>query len=130
MLKPFMLDSMGFSIQCSIGIALLPAGWRRLDDLIKRSGHRDVPGQRRGRGSYGCRADERQPARARRWSTPYARRWVYAHGRAARCNIATGRITRRALLRGRTASLARCISWVFIPLAEESGYIVTLGAYR
>lgn len=37
MLKPFMLDSMGFSIQCSIGIALYPQDGATLDDLIKQS---------------------------------------------------------------------------------------------
>ena len=36
MLRPFTLDDMGFSIQCSIGIALYPHDGVSLDDLIKQ----------------------------------------------------------------------------------------------
>jgi diguanylate cyclase (GGDEF)-like protein len=37
MLRPFTLDDMGFSIQCSIGIALYPHDGLSLDDLIKQA---------------------------------------------------------------------------------------------
>ena len=53
MLKPFTLDSMGFSIQCSIGIALYPQDGATLDDLIKQSDTAMYRVKERGRGSYG-----------------------------------------------------------------------------
>src|SRR3989344_1546665 len=53
MLKPFMLDGMGFSIQCSIGMALYPQDGATLDDLIKQADTAMYRVKERGRGSYG-----------------------------------------------------------------------------
>ena len=53
MRRPFTLDGMGFSIQCSIGVALYPQDGRSLDDLIKQADTAMHRVKERGRGSFG-----------------------------------------------------------------------------
>ncbi|MCT6719904.1 GGDEF and EAL domain-containing protein [Acidovorax sp. K2F] len=135
MLKPFMLDSMGFSIQCSIGIALYPQDGATLDDLIKQSDTAMYRVKERGRGSYGFYQPQMNANLLARMQMEHAMRQALGLQRMAvhyqpQVNMATGRITgAEALLRWTDAELGAVSPAVFIPLAEESGYIVTLGAW-
>lgn len=135
MLKPFMLDSMGFSIQCSIGIALYPQDGTTLDDLIKQSDTAMYRVKERGRGSYGFYQPQMNANLLARMQMEHAMRQALGLQRMAvhyqpQVNMATGRIAgAEALLRWTDAELGAVSPGVFIPLAEESGYIVTLGAW-
>ena len=135
MLKPFMLDSMGFSIQCSIGIALYPQDGATLDDLIKQSDTAMYRVKERGRGSYGFYQPQMNANLLARMQMEHAMRQALGLQRMAvhyqpQVNMATGRITgAEALLRWTDAEFGAVSPAVFIPLAEESGYIVTLGAW-
>ncbi|MGN8004235.1 EAL domain-containing protein [Acidovorax sp. 22279] len=135
MLKPFMLDSMGFSIQCSIGIALYPQDGATLDDLIKQSDTAMYRVKERGRGSYGFYQPQMNANLLARMQMEHAMRQALGLQRMAvhyqpQVNMTTGRITgAEALLRWTDPEFGAVSPAVFIPLAEESGYIVTLGAW-
>ena len=53
MRRPFTLDGMGFSIQCSIGVGPVSAGRPFTGRTDQAGGHRHVPVKERGRGSFG-----------------------------------------------------------------------------
>ncbi len=135
MLKPFMLDGMGFSIQSSIGIALYPQDGVTLDDLIKQSDTAMYRVKERGRGSYGFYQPQMNANLLARMQMEHAMRQALGLHRMAvhyqpQVNMVTGRIMgAEALLRWTDPDFGAVSPGVFIPLAEESGYIVTLGAW-
>ncbi len=135
MLKPFMLDGMGFSIQCSIGIALYPQDGATLDDLIKQADTAMYRVKERGRGSYGFYQPQMNANLLSRMQMEHAMRQALGLQRMAvhyqpQVNMATGRITgAEALIRWTDPEFGAVSPGQFIPLAEESGYIVTLGAW-
>ncbi|MBU0828408.1 MAG: EAL domain-containing protein [Gammaproteobacteria bacterium] len=135
MLKPFTLDSMGFSIQCSIGMALYPQDGATLDDLIKQADTAMYRVKERGRGSYGFYQPQMNANLLSRMQMEHAMRQALGLHRMAvhyqpQVNMATGRITgAEALIRWTDPEFGSVSPAQFIPLAEESGYIVTLGAW-
>jgi diguanylate cyclase (GGDEF)-like protein/PAS domain S-box-containing protein len=135
MLKPFTLDSMGFSIQCSIGMALYPQDGATLDDLIKQADTAMYRVKERGRGSYGFYQPQMNANLLSRMQMEHAMRQALGLQRMAvhyqpQVNMATGRITgAEALVRWTDPDFGAVSPAQFIPLAEESGYIVTLGAW-
>lgn len=135
MLKPFMLDGMGFSIQCSIGMALYPQDGATLDDLIKQADTAMYRVKERGRGSYGFYQPQMNANLLSRMQMEHAMRQALGLNRMAvhyqpQVNMATGRITgAEALIRWTDPEFGAVSPGQFIPLAEESGYIVTLGAW-
>lgn len=135
MLKPFMLDDMGFSIQCSIGIALYPQDGDTLDDLIKQADTAMYRVKDRGRGNYGFYKPQMNANLLSRMQMEHAMRQAIGHQRMAvhyqpQVSLATGRIVgAEALARWTDPEFGAVSPGLFIPLAEESGYIVTLGAW-
>ena len=135
MLKPFMLDGMGFSIQCSIGMALYPQDGATLDDLIKQADTAMYRVKERGRGSYGFYQPQMNANLLSRMQMEHAMRQALGEGLMAvhyqpQVHLATGRITgAEALIRWTDLEFGSVSPAHFIPLAEESGYIVTLGAW-
>jgi diguanylate cyclase (GGDEF)-like protein/PAS domain S-box-containing protein len=135
MLKPFMLDDMGFSIQCSIGMALYPQDGNTLDDLIKQADTAMYRVKERGRGSYGFYQPQMNANLLSRMQMEHAMRQALGKGGMAvhyqpQVNMGTGRIAgAEALIRWTDDELGAVSPGQFIPLAEESGYIVTLGAW-
>lgn len=135
MLKPFMLDGMGFSIQCSIGVALYPQDGTTLDELIKQADTAMYRVKERGRGSFGFYQPQMNANLLSRMQMEHAMRQALGHHRMAvhyqpQVNLATGRVTgAEALLRWTDPAFGAVSPAQFIPLAEESGYIVALGAW-
>lgn len=135
MLKPFTLDAMGFSIQCSIGIALYPQDGATLDDLIKQADTAMYRVKERGRGNYGFYQPQMNADLLSRMQMEHAMRQALGLHRMVvhyqpQVNTATGRITgAEALLRWTDPEFGSVSPAQFIPLAEESGYIVILGAW-
>lgn len=135
MLRSFVLDGMAFSIQCSIGVALYPQDGSTLDELIKQADTAMYRVKDRGRGSYGFYQPQmnanllsrmqmehgmRQALGWARWRCITSRRsaWPPAASWGPRHSCA-----------GPVLSSGRSSPGVFIPLAEEVGFIVTLGAW-
>ncbi|BEU96975.1 EAL domain-containing protein [Acidovorax sp. DW039] len=135
MLRPFRLDEMGFSIQCSIGIALFPADGAGLDDLIQQADTAMYRVKDRGRGSYGFYQPAMNADLLSRMRLEHSMRQALGLGQMSlhyqpQVEITTGRITgAEALIRWHDPEAGYVSPATFIPLAEESGYIVTLGAW-
>lgn len=135
MLKPFLLDGMGFSVQCSIGVAHYPEHGTSLDELIKQADTAMYQVKESGRGSFGFYEpamsvgllDRMQLEHAMRQALPQGHMAVYYQPQVA---LETGRIVgAEALLRWSDPKLGDISPGQFIGLAEDSGYIVTLGAW-
>ncbi|MDP4078014.1 bifunctional diguanylate cyclase/phosphodiesterase [Acidovorax sp. A1169] len=135
MLRPFTLDSMGFSIQCSIGMALYPQDGSSLDELIKQADTAMYQVKERGRGSYGFYQPQMNANLLSRMKLEHAMRQALGEQRMAvhyqpQVSMETGAITgAEALIRWTDPEFGSVSPGMFIPLAEESGYIVTLGAW-
>ncbi|GKS74054.1 EAL domain-containing protein [Acidovorax sp. SUPP950] len=135
MLRPFMLDGMGFSIQCSIGVALYPQDGETLDDLIKQADTAMYRVKERGRGSYGFYQPQMNADLLSRMKLEHAMRQALGQQRMVvhyqpQVAMATGSVVgAEALLRWTDPELGPISPGVFIPLAEESGYIITLGSW-
>ena len=133
--RPFALDGMGLSIQCSIGMALFPQDGDTLDDLIKQADTAMYRVKERGRGAYGFYQPQMNAGLLSHMQLEHAMRQALQHGRMAvhyqpLVCIDTGSIVgAEALLRWNDPEFGAVSPSVFIPLAEESGYIITLGAW-
>jgi diguanylate cyclase (GGDEF)-like protein/PAS domain S-box-containing protein len=135
MLQPFSLDAMSFSIQCSIGVALYPQDGASLDELIKQADSAMYRVKERGRGNYGFYQPQMNANLLTRMKLEHAMR--QALGKHAmqvhyqpQVEMGTGRIVGvEALLRWTDESMGVVSPATFIPLAEDTGYIVTLGAW-
>lgn len=135
MLQPFSLDGMSFSIQCSIGVALYPQDGVSLDDLIKQADSAMYRVKERGRGTYGFYQPQMNANLLARMKLEHAMR--QALGRNAmqvhyqpQVELESGRIVgAEALLRWTDEEMGPVSPGAFIPLAEDTGYIVTLGAW-
>lgn len=135
MLRPFALDGMDLSVQCSIGMALYPQDGQSLDDLIKQADTAMYGVKERGRGAYGFYQPKMNADLLSRMKLEHAMRQALQQGHMAvyyqpLVCMESGRITgAEALLRWHDPEFGAVSPGVFIPLAEESGYIVTLGAW-
>lgn len=135
MQSPFMLDGMGFSIQCSIGLSMFPRDGESLDELIKQADTAMYQVKERGRGSYGFYQPQMNANLLSRMKMEHALRQAIGQEHMAvhyqpQVDMVTGRIVGvEALARWTDPELGPVSPGVFIPLAEESGFIVTLGAW-
>ena len=135
MLKPFTLDQLGFSIQCSMGIALYPRDGHTLDDLIKQADTAMYRVKERGRGSYGFYQPQMNANLLTRMQMEHAMRQAIGNNHMTvhyqpQVNMLTGTITAaEALARWTDPHFGVVSPGQFIALAEESGHIVVLGAW-
>ena len=133
--RPFTLDGIGFSIQCSMGIAISPQDGTTLDELIKQADTAMYRIKDQGRGNYCFYHPQMNANLLSRMKLEHAMR----HALERDCmtvhyqpqlNLSTGEILgAEALLRWTDPVLGSVSPGSFIPLAEETGYIITLGAW-
>lgn len=135
MREPFVLDGLGFSVQCSIGMAQYPEHGRSLDELVKQADTAMYRVKASGKGSYGFYEPAMSTGLLGRVQMEHALRQAL-DGDALRVvyqpqvDMGSGRIVgSEALLRWTDPQLGVVSPAVFIPLAEESGYIVKIGAW-
>ncbi|MCD2513958.1 sensor domain-containing protein [Comamonas endophytica] len=135
MLRPFLLDGLGFSVQCSIGVSQYPHHGHTLDELIMQADTAMYRVKERGRGHYSFYQPQMNSGLLSRMKLEHAMRQALEHGRMAvyfqpQVHIGSNRIVgAEALLRWNDPEFGMVSPGVFIPMAEESGYIVTLGAW-
>lgn len=133
--RPFLLDGLGFSVQCSIGVAQYPADGLTLDELIRQADTAMYRVKERGRGNFSFYQPQMSAGLLSRMKLEHAMRQALEHERMAvyfqpQVHIDDDRIVAaEALLRWTDPEFGVVSPGVFIPLAEESGYIVTLGAW-
>lgn len=136
MQKPFTLAGMSFTVTCSLGIALYPTDGVTLDDLMRRAdaSMHEVKGM--GRAGYRFHKPKTGADDARRrarLAIDHAMRQALKaklfrlHYQPQVC-LQTGRVLgAEALIRWRDPELGDVSPGEFIPVAEESGFIVAIG---
>lgn len=135
MREPFMLDGLGFSVQCSIGAAQYPVDGLTLDELIRQADIAMYRVKERGRGNFSFYQPQMSAGLLSRMKLEHAMRQALDKGHMAvhfqpQVHIGSGRIVgAEALLRWTDPELGVISPGVFIPLAEESGYVVALDAW-
>ena len=133
MARPFQIDEMSFSVGCSIGIALYPEDGRSLDELIKCADTAMYLVKARGRGSFRFYQPQMNVNLLSRMKMDHAMRQAMEQGLfrlhyQPQISLATGQLLgAEALIRWTDAELGSVSPALFIPLAEESGFIIVIG---
>lgn len=131
--RPFQIDDMSFSVGCSIGIALYPEDGKSLDDLIRCADAAMYLVKERGRGSFRFYQPQMNVDLLSRMKMDHAMRQAMEQGLfrlhyQPQISLATGELLgAEALIRWSDAELGNVSPALFIPLAEESGFIITIG---
>ena len=131
--QPSNLDGAQFTLTCSIGVALSPShGWN-VDDLVRHAEAAMRKVKDGGRGSFRMHQARNEVDRRSQMHLDHAMRQALVSGRfrlhyQPQVDLADGRIVgAEALLRWRDPELGEVPPSRFIPVAEDSGFIVAIG---
>nr|WP_315464273.1 EAL domain-containing protein [uncultured Rhodoferax sp.] len=130
---PFTLDGMSFSLGCSIGIALYPEDGQTLDVLIKCADTAMYRVKDRGRGDFRFYQPQMNADLLSRMKMDHAMRRAMEQGLfelhyQPQVSLCDGRLLgAEALLRWTDPALGQVSPAEFIPLAEETGFIIQIG---
>jgi len=131
--RPFQIDDMRFSVGCSIGVALYPEDGSTLDDLIQFADTAMYRAKEHGRGSFRFYQPQMNVDVLSRMKMDHAMRQGMQHGRfrlfyQPQIALASGAlVAAEALARWTDPELGEVGPAVFIPLAEETGFIISIG---
>jgi predicted signal transduction protein with EAL and GGDEF domain len=131
--QPFLVDEMNFSLGCSIGVAMYPADGHSLDELIKCADTAMYRVKERGRGNFRFYQPQMNVDLLSRMKLDHAMRRAMDRGLfrlhyQPQVALDDGRLLgAEALLRWTDPELGVVSPATFIPLAEESGFIIALG---
>ncbi|WPC65505.1 EAL domain-containing protein [Rhodoferax ferrireducens] len=135
MAQAFLIEETSFSVGCSIGIALYPADGRSLDELIKCADTAMYLVKERGRGSFRFYQPQMNVDLLSRMKMDHAMRRAMEQGMfrlhyQPQISLANGQLVGvEALIRWLDGELGNVSPVLFIPLAEESGFIITIGTW-
>jgi diguanylate cyclase (GGDEF)-like protein len=133
MAEPFLVAATPFSLGCSIGVALYPDDGNTLDELIRSADAAMYRVKDRGRGSFRFYQPQMNVDLLSRIKMDHAMRMALDQGHfrlhyQPQISLATGALVGvEALIRWTDAEFGPVSPGQFIPLAEESGFIVSLG---
>jgi predicted signal transduction protein with EAL and GGDEF domain len=131
--QPCALDGATFTLTCSIGIALAPAHGRSADELAGHAESAMRAVKLAGRANVRLHQVRAEVNRRSHMLLDHAMRQALVSGRfrlayQPQVSLADGRIVgAEALLRWRDPELGEISPARFIPVAEESGFIVAIG---
>jgi diguanylate cyclase (GGDEF)-like protein/PAS domain S-box-containing protein len=129
------IDDMQFSLGCSIGISLYPEDGRTLDTLIKCADTAMYLVKARGRGSFRFYQPQMNVDLLSHLKLDHAMRQAMDKGLfrlhyQPQISLANGSLLgAEALIRWTDDELGNVSPGMFIPLAEESGFITTIGTW-
>ncbi len=130
---PYNLGGAQFTLTCSIGGALCPGNGRSADELVRHAEAAVLAVKRGGRANYRMHKGQRGGDRRADIQLDHAMRQALASGRfrlhyQPQVELASGRVVgAEALLRWHDPTLGEVAPARFIPVAEDSGFIVALG---
>ena len=136
MARPFTLDTVSFTVTCSIGIALCPADGDTADDLLRRADAAMHRVKEAGRASFRFhqpRGDAGQRSDNSPMQLDHAMRQALVSGQfrlhyQPQIDLKSGQVIgAEALIRWRDPVLGEVSPVEFIPVAEESGFIIAIG---
>ena len=131
--QPSTVDGAAFTLTCSIGMALAPSQGSRLDDLARHAEAAMRAVKAAGRAHYRLHQARAEGDRRHDMKLDHAMRQALVSGRfrlhyQPQVSLADGRIVgAEALLRWRDPEMGEVAPAQFIPVAEESGFIVPIG---
>jgi diguanylate cyclase (GGDEF)-like protein/PAS domain S-box-containing protein len=135
MAQPFTLDDIGFSVGCSVGVALYPRDGQTLDELIKQADTAMFRVKGGTRGGFRFYEPQMSVNLLSRMKMEHAMRQALEQDQfrlhyQPQVTLADGTLVgAEALIRWTDAERGPVSPAVFIPLAEESGFIVAIGAW-
>jgi diguanylate cyclase (GGDEF)-like protein len=130
---PYNLDGSQFTLTCSIGGALCPGNGHGADELLRHAEAAVLAVKNGGRGNYRVQQGRRGGDRRADIQLDHAMRQALASGRfrlhyQPQVELGSGRVVgAEALLRWRDPSLGEVSPARFVPVAEDSGFIIALG---
>jgi diguanylate cyclase (GGDEF)-like protein len=131
--QPFLVDAMNFSLGCSIGVAMYPEDGKTVDTLIQCADTAMHRVKERGRGNFRFYQPQMNVDLLSRMKMDHAMRQAMEQGLfrlvyQPQVSLCDGRLLgAEALVRWTDAELGSVPPSTFIPLAEESGFIITIG---
>ena len=130
---PFMVDEVNFSLGCSIGISMYPADGRGIDELIQCADTAMANVKARGRGNFRFYQPQMNVDLLSRLKMDHAMRQAMElglfklHYQPQICLHDGHLLGAEALVRWTDPELGNVPPSSFIPLAEESGFIINIG---
>ncbi len=132
---PFALEEMSFSVGCSIGVAMYPTDGRTLDALLNCADTAMHRVKEHGRGNFRFYQPQMNVDLLARMKMDHAMRQALEQGLfrlhyQPKISLDRGHMVgAEALIRWRDEMLGDVSPGIFIPLAEESGFIVSIGSW-
>ena len=130
---PYNLDGSQFTLTCSIGGALCPGNGHSADELVRHAEAAVLAVKGGGRGNYRVQRGRRGGDRRADIQLDHAMRQALASDRfrllyQPQVELRSGRIVgAEALIRWRDPALGEVPPGRFVPVAEDSGFIVAIG---
>ncbi len=131
--RPFQIEEMSFSVGCSIGVALYPEDGKTLDALIQFADTAMYRVKEHGRGNFRFYQPQMNVDVLSRMKMDHAMRQAMQKNRfrlfyQPQIALSTGAlVAAEALARWTDPDMGEVGPSVFIPLAEETGFIITIG---
>ncbi len=131
--QPCNVDGAPFTLTCSIGLALAPSHGQRIDDLSRHAEAAMRAAKHGGRAAYRLHQARAEGDRRLHLRLDHAMRQALVSGRfrlhyQPQVDLRTGTtVGAEALLRWNDRELGEIPPGRFIPVAEDSGFIVALG---
>jgi len=131
--QPFLADAVSFSLGCSIGISMGPDDGKTVDELIQCANTAMNRVKERGRGNFRFYQPQMNVDWLSRIKMDHAMRQAMEQGLfrlhyQPQISLADGSLLgAEALIRWTDPELGHVSPATFIPLAEESGFIITIG---
>ncbi|HEX3140305.1 MAG TPA: EAL domain-containing protein [Rhizobacter sp.] len=133
MARPFSIEQQSFTVTCSIGVALCPGDGNSLDELMRRADAAMQRVKEAGRASFRFHQAHADVAPRSHMQIDHAMRQALVSGLfrlhyQPQINLKTGAVVgAEALIRWRDPALGDVSPNEFIPVAEESGFIIAIG---
>jgi diguanylate cyclase (GGDEF)-like protein len=130
---PSSIDGAQFTLTCSIGVAMCPIHGRGVDELLRHAETAMRAVKDAGRGSFRVHTMRREVDRRSQLKLDHAMRQALVANRfrlyyQPQVDIQSGRVVgAEALIRWRDPELGDVSPAQFIPVAEESGFIIAIG---
>jgi diguanylate cyclase (GGDEF)-like protein/PAS domain S-box-containing protein len=131
--RPFTQGGESFTVTCSIGVALCPSDGNALDELMRGAATAMQRAKESGRASFRFHQAQTEGVRRSRMQMDHAMRQALVSGLfrlhfQPQVDLKTGAVIgAEALIRWRDPVLGEVSPGEFIPVAEESGFIIPIG---
>ncbi len=135
LLRPIMIDNLNFSVTCSIGIAMFPEDGIDMEELLKNADSAMYSVKQRGRSDFRFYQRQMNIDLLARMKIDHALRQAVdtgglrLHYQPKVCLATRAICGAEALVRWRDPELGDVPPVKFIPVAEESGAIIPVGAW-